>query len=176
MIFNNTCVICQNTFEAKQRRAKFCSSRCYEKSPSRRDYQRKRGRARWHSEPEYKQRHKDHNLKFKYSSVTRYMLLRARTNAKVNGLEFNLEESDIIIPEDNICPVLGISMVMNVGSNVPNDASFSVDRIDNSKGYIKGNIAIISKRANIIKRDATLAEIEAIHNYMREQSKKHEVK
>ena len=42
----------------------------------------------------------------------------------------------------------------------------SLDRIDNSKGYVPGNIAVISMRANMIKNNATLAELKAIVAYI----------
>jgi hypothetical protein len=47
------------------------------------------------------------------------------------------------------------------------DNSPSLDKIDNEKGYVPGNLAIISSRANAIKSDASLEEIEAIAAYMR---------
>ena len=42
----------------------------------------------------------------------------------------------------------------------------SLDRIIPTKGYIPGNIAVISQRANCIKSDATSEEIEAVHNWL----------
>lgn len=43
----------------------------------------------------------------------------------------------------------------------------SVDRVDNDKGYEPGNVRVISFRANSIKGDATVAELEAVLEYMR---------
>jgi hypothetical protein len=34
-----------------------------------------------------------------------------------------------------------------------------MDKIVPSKGYVKGNVIVVSKRANQIKSDATVAEI-----------------
>ena len=86
------------------------------------------------------------------------LLMSARKRAKEKGLEFNLEITDIVIPP--ICPVLKVPMV--IGTNT----APSIDRIDSSKGYVKGNIKIISKRANTIKSDGTIEEHRAIIQYM----------
>jgi hypothetical protein len=85
-----------------------------------------------------------------------------KTRAKRKGLEFNLTPSDIVIPD--VCPVLGIPIIQ--GQSVSNDNSPSIDRIDNTKGYVRGNIRIISDRANKLKSDGALEEIVAIAVYM----------
>jgi FMN phosphatase YigB (HAD superfamily) len=86
------------------------------------------------------------------------LLMSAKKRAKEKGLDFNLEITDITIP--SVCPILKVSMV--IGTNT----APSIDRIDNTKGYVKGNIKIISKRANTIKSDGTIEEHKAIIQYM----------
>ena len=78
---------------------------------------------------------------------------KAKYRASQSELAFDIEPSDVVIPET--CPVLGIPMEKP-----------TLDRKDNSKGYIKGNVFVISHRANRIKSDATRSEIEAILRYM----------
>ena len=73
----------------------------------------------------------------------------------IKGLEFNLELSDIVIPEK--CPLLEVPF--HFGTKECYDYSPSIDRIDNSKGYVKGNIQIISMKANAMKNSASLEEL-----------------
>jgi len=87
----------------------------------------------------------------------------ARRRAKVNNLPFSIEPSDIIIPE--YCPVLGIKL--EPGDGKLHDASPTLDRIVSEKGYVKGNIAVISYKANRMKQDATLEELEALTSWVR---------
>ncbi len=91
------------------------------------------------------------------------LLRGAQRRAHEKGLPFDLVAADIQIPER--CPVLGIPMVVNSHKAV--GASPSIDRIEAAKGYVKGNIAVISFRANRIKNDASLEEIEAVAKYVR---------
>jgi len=86
------------------------------------------------------------------------MLCQAKKRAKKKGLDFNLEISDIRIPQR--CPLLGIEIW--VAGEVQTSASPSLDRIDPSLGYIKGNVWVISNRANTIKSDATIEELKLI--------------
>lgn len=88
---------------------------------------------------------------------------RIKHRAKTKGIEFKISSDDLELPD--FCPVLGIEI--RYGSEVrmsPN--SPSVDRIDNSKGYLPDNIKVISNRANILKKDGTIEEMRKIVQYM----------
>jgi len=61
-----------------------------------------------------------------------------------------------------MCPILGIPLIPGIGAQSPN--SPSLDRIIPSLGYVKGNIAVISYRANAMKNDATIDELESFSN------------
>ena len=93
------------------------------------------------------------------SKTTEYkMLARAKSRAKKNNLAFNIELDDIVIPER--CPLLGIKIESTEVRNSPNNPS--LDKIIPEKGYIKGNVWIISNRANTLKNDATLTELKTL--------------
>ena len=105
--------------------------------------------------------------KYKKNHPGIQMLLSARHRAKKNGLPFDLSLDDIIVPTH--CPVLGIPLFSVKGQSrppVPNAPT--LDRVIPSLGYVNGNVQVISFRANTLKRDGTLEEIEAIARYMRE--------
>ena len=96
------------------------------------------------------------------------LLYAARKRAKQNGLDCTITVDDIVIPE--FCPALGIKLEPRVGAGRSNreeiGSSPSLDRIDNSKGYVPGNVAVISLRANMIKTDAIAAELKAVAAYI----------
>ena len=84
-----------------------------------------------------------------------------KSRCKRIGREFSIELEDILIPEK--CPVFGFDLKREDRQTWM--CAPSVDRIDSSKGYIKGNVTVVSRRANIIKRDATIEELEQLFNY-----------
>ena len=96
----------------------------------------------------------------------RRLLNYARRNSKRRGEECSLEIEDIVIPET--CPLLGIKLetckekgrLKGLGSH---DSCPSVDRIDSTKGYVKDNVWIISKKANTIKNNSTIEELRMIY-------------
>lgn len=75
----------------------------------------------------------------------------AKSRATRKHLAFEIELSDIVIPET--CPVFGTPMKRP-----------SVDRVDSSKGYVKGNVRVVSWRANTLKNNATLEELKLIYD------------
>lgn len=99
-----------------------------------------------------------------------FLLGRTKWRAKQDGRDFDLERSDIIIPE--VCPVLGIELFFNEVNvkHEKNPNSPSIDRIDSSAGYTKGNILVCSWRANQLKSNGTLDEFKKLVEFMTQQA------
>lgn len=93
------------------------------------------------------------------------MFFRARQRAKRQDIPFSITEDDIVIPE--VCPVLGIRLISNSGSGRFQSDSPSLDKIIPAKGYVKGNVVVISNRANLIKGNATCEELERVAKWYR---------
>lgn len=85
-----------------------------------------------------------------------------RSNAIAKGSVFTLEFGDLEFSTH--CPILGIEL--NYFNEAQDIDSPSFDCKDSSKGYIKGNVFIISMRANRIKNDGTAEEHTKIAQYM----------
>lgn len=92
------------------------------------------------------------------------MLRRARVRAAQTGLEFDLEPSDLQ-PLPELCPVFGHPLRVSAGPQDP--WAHSLDRIDNTRGYVRGNVAVISYKANRLKNDGTSEEHQAVADWMR---------
>ena len=93
------------------------------------------------------------------------MLRSARKRAKKKGVPFSITLEDIPdIPER--CPALDIFLKSGVGTGKILDSSPSLDRIIPALGYVPGNIAIISKKANAIKNNGCLEELKLVCEYV----------
>ena len=92
-----------------------------------------------------------------------FLLENAKRRAKIRGLDFDISVDDIII--DEVCPIL--KTPYKIGEEVVCYESPSLDRIDSSKGYIKGNVQVISYRANTIKCNSTIEELEMLLQYLK---------
>jgi hypothetical protein len=88
----------------------------------------------------------------------------AKYRAKRDGIEFNIDRSDISIPEK--CPIEGIPLKVAVGGG-PRDSSPTLDRIDPAKGYTKGNVRVISHKANHKKQNNTIEDFTRFIRYMK---------
>lgn len=119
---------------------------------------------RQHSAKAYEQGYlqqwlKDHPVRRRVYS----MIANSKIRAAEKGLDHNLTVDYLLSLVTSHCPYLGTKLRWNNPSDdeschtSPN--SPSIDRIDSTKGYVEGNVVIVSHRANAIKNDATEEEL-----------------
>lgn len=91
---------------------------------------------------------------------------RTKVRAKRNGIKFDLALEDMpAMPK--MCPVLGIKIYMPEYKQRATGGcnhSPSLDRIKPWLGYVKGNVRIISNRANLIKGNWSPRELRLVLN------------
>ena len=95
---------------------------------------------------------------------------------KEKNISFNLNclNTDYLIsifPDDMKCPVLGVDMKWGLVEENYLYESPSLDKINPSKGYIRGNVAWISLRANRIKSNATFDEVMKVAKWLEKISR-----
>lgn len=94
------------------------------------------------------------------------MLSSAKSRAKKKNIPFNLDITDIQIPK--YCPILGIELKRN-NNRENRDCSPSLDRIIPEKGYTKGNVWVISQKANFMKGNGNPEEFSLLANKLKQQ-------
>ena|ERR1035437_5337184 len=92
-----------------------------------------------------------------------FLIYQAKRNAKAKGMEFLISKDDLEWPTH--CLILGIELdYPGRGGHKMLGPSF--DRKDSSKGYIKGNVFVISNRANSCKGNMTTENVRNLLRYM----------
>ena len=99
---------------------------------------------------ETKEKKKKQARKYLENNKEKILLSNAKRRARKLNLPFNLKLEDIIIPE--FCPILEIPIITGTRNNYENSAS--LDRIIPEKGYVSGNVNVISSLANTMKNSA----------------------
>ncbi len=94
----------------------------------------------------------------------RELLTRIKRKCKDLNLPCDITEEDLY--HDEFCPVLGIKLIRRE-DGVTTESSPQADRLIPEKGYVKGNVKMISMRANRLKNDGTIEEHEKIVEYMK---------
>lgn len=108
--------------------------------------------------------------KTRLKNIDNSVIYSARWRSAANGLEFSLSNGDLVIP--SFCPILGIPLKSTVGrgrtcTQEERDRRPSIDRIDNSRGYTADNVIVVSYRANRLKSDASVEELELLARFYR---------
>lgn len=111
-------------------------------------------------------KHPGYGEAWRLANLQKWIFKAAKCRAKQQGLPFDIAPEDIEIPE--FCPALGIRLDSTAKRGQPN--ALSLDRIRPPLGYVKGNVRVLSTRANAIKRDASAEELEAIAAYIRRET------
>lgn len=101
--------------------------------------------------PEFEASRRARLLKWREENPARYLWQKAKERSKFYKVQFDLEPEDIYWPSE--CPVFKVPFEYGT------PYAASLDRIDNSKGYTKDNIQVISRKANSMKRDASKEEL-----------------
>lgn len=91
-------------------------------------------------------------------SIKKALVRAAKARAKKKGIPFDITIEDFILPEK--CPLLEIPLTIGYGSSQEN--SYSLDKIIPDLGYVKGNVWVISNKANMIKNNASLEELKLL--------------
>jgi hypothetical protein len=95
----------------------------------------------------------------------------AKQRAAKRGVPFGITPDDVraVLPADGRCPVLGTPLTFG-GTLTSHSAT--LDRIVPSKGYVSGNIAVLSRRANCLKLNGSYREINALAFWLRKQMRR----
>lgn len=169
------CKICNRPLpEGSHFNTRYCSADCRKEvakkvlddwrkeNPDKRAKQNKRSFATYHAA---RKTEKEQKTPVGILTQKRKMLTSAKSRASKRGIPFKLTLDDFDIPAT--CPVLGIEIVLGGSTNSARENAPSLDRVVPLLGYVRGNVIVISFRANRIKNDATVTELEQVAEFYR---------
>lgn len=152
--------------DGRQAYCKVCSAKLFrEWRSSNRERYRALCRKFYKAHPERK---RTYWLRNREKHPEAYLWTAAKGRARRDGTYFSITVEDIKIPQ--ICPVLGIPLSFGAKATEDRSNSPSLDRIDSKLGYVPGNVIVMSHKANTIKSNATLAELDAVIAWLKTQS------
>jgi hypothetical protein len=101
-------------------------------------------------------------LHTEFYAVCREKFRNKKAQALLKGVEWSITFGELEWPEK--CPILGLELDYFAESRQENSPSF--DRVDPSRGYVAGNVVVVSWRANRIKNDGSANEHRLIADYL----------
>lgn len=156
------CKVCGNEFKPEAGANTICSEEC-------RDVTKARSKEKWRTKTEdHRKVWARYTQDWREKNPARSKVTAFKTKSKKLGLPFNLDEGFFSsIPE--FCPILGIRL-----DGKTRDSSWSVDRLIPDLGYTKENCVIISMKANRLKQDSSIEDLERLLEYMKKELDKNE--
>lgn len=110
--------------------------------------------AKWRSKNRDRERERARKDQWETLTPEEYLVRAAKVRAKKKGLPFDLIPDDIEVPD--ICPILGVKLERSLAGKPGGQASSpSIDRVKPELGYVKGNVGVISLKANTLKSNLT---------------------
>jgi hypothetical protein len=94
----------------------------------------------------------------------RILLVNAKRRAREKHCPLDIDLHHVASLYVDKCPILGVELNWGKNTGVATPNSPSLDKVDPNLGYVRGNVWIISHRANTIKNNATPQELLAIAN------------
>ena len=176
--FTSRCKICNLRTSGKFREIKkekesgfrVCSSCCEKKpidefkKPYKDGFSLIRKCKSCHAESMRKNRIKNKTVNPEYNAI-REKLNSARKRAKENRYSFDISIEDLM-PFPSHCEVFGIKLDYVAFGYERVESLATIDKVIPELGYTKGNVRIISMKANRMKSDMSLKDIEAIRDYI----------
>jgi hypothetical protein len=158
--------LCKFYFSSKKRNlrranCKECSDKVSLSWTSRNKNRSDQNRIEYRKSPEVLAKRNSLEKERRIRNPQRNLFNRVKRRAKEQGIEFTLTLDDIVIPD--VCPALGITLDLY---SKDQDPWPTVDRINPKGSYSPDNFVVMSMRANRIKTDATLDELEKTLNFM----------
>jgi len=106
---------------------------------------------------------------YRYKNTFARQFAARKQNAIRNGIPFTIELFEIEQPK--FCPIFGLELNYGwSGERCRDDAKATFDKVIPSLGYVPGNVFVISWRANKLKNDMSLDELEKIMKYIKEKT------
>ena len=103
------------------------------------------------------------------------LFVRAKERAKKRNILFDIDKEYLksIYPKNNRCPILNIDFQLGFLNEIKKNKDYapSLDRIIPSKGYVKGNLVIVSFIANRVKNNVSVETLEKIVNFYKNNLK-----
>ena len=90
-----------------------------------------------------------------------------KQRAAERGVPYDIDAEYLMSIQTTHCPALGIAFERRNGRGSNSPASPTIDRIVPELGYVRGNVIMLSRRANNIKSDGNVDEIAQVLEWLR---------